>query len=210
MAPSLRIPQHLQPYVCSRQKHDLTLLTGILGASTNWLLIRYLCSALERSRGSKSRPLSERDVENVEKTDLAADEDTAVVLVSWMRDFEFWRAETRRSVASKIMNCVWEREPDIITRGLISTNSVSKGALPLSMASRSCSSYPCLSQTLHCLLQLILHGRPKSPICPPHARLEKSPHAPPQQTLASLLLTVSGPPQQLQYQKPPSPLNSSA
>ncbi|KAF2741258.1 hypothetical protein EJ04DRAFT_571383 [Polyplosphaeria fusca] len=83
MPPSTRIPPLLQPYVHLTDHDSVILVTSILGASANWLLVRFLCEAL-----SSSPPHQDNGVEE--------DEDTAVVLVSWLRDWEFWKSEARK------------------------------------------------------------------------------------------------------------------
>ncbi|KAF1982832.1 hypothetical protein K402DRAFT_457022 [Aulographum hederae CBS 113979] len=104
--PSSRIPPLLEPYVYP-PKDSLYLLTGVLNATTNWLVLRYLCAALHDGGAQNSR----RGVKSEENAGDAIPEPggrgtlgdgdgekTAVVLVSWMRDFDFWRVEARRAV----------------------------------------------------------------------------------------------------------------
>lgn len=70
---SNRIPPLLEPYLSLPPEAALILLTGVLGASTNWLVLRYLYAFLKGS---------------------AVDGDaasTGVVLVSFLRDGSFWR-----------------------------------------------------------------------------------------------------------------------
>lgn len=76
---SSRIPPLLQPYVQLPHDDSLLLLTSTLGASANWLLARFLCDAL-----------------STRTQDGGADEGRNVVLVSWMRDYDFWRQEARK------------------------------------------------------------------------------------------------------------------
>ncbi|KAJ4992729.1 hypothetical protein SVAN01_01775 [Stagonosporopsis vannaccii] len=79
MNSSSRIPTLLQPYVQLPREESLLLLTSTLGASANWLLVRFLCDALSNNT-----------------QDGGADEGRNVVLVSWMRDYDFWRQEARK------------------------------------------------------------------------------------------------------------------
>ncbi|KAJ4340080.1 hypothetical protein N0V87_002700 [Didymella glomerata] len=79
MNSSTRIPPLLQPYVKLPRDDSLLLLTSTLGASANWLLIRFLCDALSNT-----------------PQDGGADGGHNVVLVSWMRDYDFWRQEARK------------------------------------------------------------------------------------------------------------------
>jgi elongator complex protein 6 len=81
MPPSSRIPSHLQPYVRLPSHDDsLLLLTSTLGASANWLIVRFLCDALSNS---------------IE--DGGHEQGHNVVLVSWMRELDFWKQESRKS-----------------------------------------------------------------------------------------------------------------
>ncbi|KAI8195633.1 Elongator complex protein 6 [Colletotrichum sp. SAR 10_65] len=68
-----RIPHLLEPYLALPPECAQILLTSVLGASTNWLVLRYLYSYLRRP------------------TEDAPADDTRVVLVSFMRDFAFWK-----------------------------------------------------------------------------------------------------------------------
>ena len=107
--PPTRIPTLIQPYLYPTLD-SLTLLTGILGAGTNWLVVKYIYAALSSEKDAvKGRsestngavppsigglPGGPNDGGNV--SSLNSDSETAVVLVSWMRDWEFWRQECRR------------------------------------------------------------------------------------------------------------------
>lgn len=79
MPPSTRIPPLLQRYVSLSRDDSLLLLTSTLGATANWLLIRVLCDALIK-----------------DSEDGGEDEGHNVVLVSWMREYDFWRQESRK------------------------------------------------------------------------------------------------------------------
>lgn len=80
---STRIPPLLQPYLALPPETSLIVLTSVLGASTNWLLLRYLHTLLGASpRSSNDTALPEDDVDR---------QDAAVLLVSFLRDFPFWR-----------------------------------------------------------------------------------------------------------------------
>ena len=82
MPPSSRIPPLLQPLVRTPKDDSLLLVTGTLDASANWLIARFLYDALSAGGG--------RDDGNHDGGP------TKVVLVSWMRDYEFWRQEVRK------------------------------------------------------------------------------------------------------------------
>ncbi|KAH7078822.1 hypothetical protein BKA63DRAFT_251817 [Paraphoma chrysanthemicola] len=77
MSPSTRIPPLLQPYIQLPRDESLLLLTSTLGATANWLIVRVLCDALTRQ-------------------DEGSDPGHNVVLVSWMREYDFWRQEARK------------------------------------------------------------------------------------------------------------------
>lgn len=80
---SSRIPPLLEPYLALPPEASLILLTSVLGASTNWLVLRFLHGALI---GSESSP------------DAPQDAEAKVVLVSFMRDFAFWKENAKRLV----------------------------------------------------------------------------------------------------------------
>jgi elongator complex protein 6 len=74
------IPLLLEPYISLPPEASLILLTNVLGASTNWVVLRYLYSALA--------PEGDGDSDN----------GTKVVLVSFLRDMAFWKYGARRLV----------------------------------------------------------------------------------------------------------------
>jgi len=80
---SSKIPPLLEPYLALPPEASLILLTSVLGASSNWLVLRFLHSAL----------LSQ-DAE----ANLSPESDTKVVLVSFMRDLAFWKENGKRLV----------------------------------------------------------------------------------------------------------------
>ncbi|KAJ5040468.1 uncharacterized protein L3040_006124 [Drepanopeziza brunnea f. sp. 'multigermtubi'] len=77
---SLRIPPLLEPYLALPSEASLILLTSVLGASSNWLVLRFLHSSLTGSDGSSG----------------AVEDESKVVLVSFMRDLAFWKEGGRR------------------------------------------------------------------------------------------------------------------
>ncbi|KAF2271196.1 hypothetical protein CC78DRAFT_611205 [Lojkania enalia] len=89
MPPESRIPPLLQPYTRLPKHPSLFLLTGTLGATANWLIIRFLCDVLATKNGSRA-------AENDKAGDEVGEGGTAVVLVSWIREYEFWRNEARK------------------------------------------------------------------------------------------------------------------
>lgn len=86
---SARIPHLLTPYL-PLPSSSLTLLTSVLGATANWLLLRYLLYHLA------PRTADDEEPESLRRRGGTGDEaqgggDTAVVLVSFMRDYAFWK-----------------------------------------------------------------------------------------------------------------------
>ncbi|KAG6015861.1 hypothetical protein E4U54_002823 [Claviceps lovelessii] len=80
------LPPLLHPHLTTPlPPHSLVLLTNVLGASTNWLVLRWVY-ALLRSRGRGA------DVVGGEAEGKGeAEADTTVVLCSFLRDGAFWR-----------------------------------------------------------------------------------------------------------------------
>lgn len=79
-----RIPPLLQPVVSFPPKDSLSLLTGVLDATPHWLVSRFVGSALDTSEESGN------------EVDETTNGITKVLLVSWMRDWDYWRNELRR------------------------------------------------------------------------------------------------------------------
>lgn len=80
MASSTRIPPLLESYLSLPPESSLVLLTSVLGASANWLVLRHVYSYLRGSDGDEST------------------KDTGVVFVSFMRDGGFWRDAASKMV----------------------------------------------------------------------------------------------------------------
>ncbi|KAG9668597.1 hypothetical protein KCU99_g7694, partial [Aureobasidium melanogenum] len=75
-----RTPPLLEPYLRLPSEGSQLLLTGVLDSSPQWLVTRLLRSAFTPS----------------EETQSLEEQNVTVVLVSWLRDYEFWRSEARR------------------------------------------------------------------------------------------------------------------
>jgi len=75
-----RTPPLLEPYLRLPPSGSQLLLTGVLDSTPNWLVTRLLRSAFA--------PCSE--------SESPEEKDVTVVLVSWLRDYEFWKNEVRR------------------------------------------------------------------------------------------------------------------
>jgi elongator complex protein 6 len=80
---SSRIPPLLEPYFALPPEASLILLTNVLGASSNWLVLRFLHSTL---LSSDANP------------EVSPNEDAKVLMVSFMRDLTFWKENGKRLV----------------------------------------------------------------------------------------------------------------
>ncbi|KAI4850675.1 hypothetical protein E4T44_02606 [Aureobasidium sp. EXF-8845] len=76
-----RTPPLLEPYLRLPTPGSQLLLTGVLDSTPQWLVTRLLRSAFVSS--------SETEASEEKQDDI-------VVLVSWLRDYEFWKQEGRR------------------------------------------------------------------------------------------------------------------
>jgi elongator complex protein 6 len=101
--PPLLEPYLLGPHNDNANGNDaptaaLVLVTGVIGASTNWLVLRQLHSLLKpapppSSSSSSAATTTESSAENGSTPAPAA---AAVVLVSFLRDYAFWRDSLAR------------------------------------------------------------------------------------------------------------------
>lgn len=82
------IPPLLNSFVSTVPEHSLTLITSVLGATSNWLLLRFLYPVLSNTSQGPSTSQN------------AGDRKARVVLVSFLRGLDFWKAESRRLVRS--------------------------------------------------------------------------------------------------------------
>ncbi|KAA8645700.1 hypothetical protein EYZ11_009533 [Aspergillus tanneri] len=81
------VPHLLTPYVSSLPQSSLTILSSVLGATGNWLVLRFLYTALSASTNSdETFGLHENGGRKKKK----------VVLVSFLRGWEFWKSEAKR------------------------------------------------------------------------------------------------------------------
>ncbi|KAL2853941.1 hypothetical protein BJY01DRAFT_51088 [Aspergillus pseudoustus] len=81
------LPHLLAPYVSSPPQSSLTIVSSVLGATSNWLVLRFLYAAL----GNPSASNSGYDISGLENG-----KKKKVVLVSFLRGWEFWRSEAKR------------------------------------------------------------------------------------------------------------------
>lgn len=84
------LPHLLTPYLTTLPQSSLTLISSILGATGNWLVLRYLHAALSPS--SSNAALGADGLQNGPKK--------KVVLVSFVRSWEFWKTEAKRLVST--------------------------------------------------------------------------------------------------------------
>lgn len=84
------LPHLLAPYVSSLPPSSLTVLSSVLGATGNWLVLRYLYAAL----GTTSNPEAAFGLQGGEGA-----KKRKVVLVSFLRGWDFWRSEAKRLVS---------------------------------------------------------------------------------------------------------------
>ena len=93
-----RIPPLLEAYLRLPPEASLVLLTGVLGSITNWLVQRYLYSLLSSPTTTARTPTS-GGARAAAPTDDASpglgsgspDDGVNVLLVSFLRDYAFWR-----------------------------------------------------------------------------------------------------------------------
>jgi elongator complex protein 6 len=83
------LPPLLAPYLTTQPEASLTLVSSILGATSNWLVLRFLHASLNTSLNLNAS-LGLGESHNGFKK--------RVVLVSFLRGWEFWRAEAKRLV----------------------------------------------------------------------------------------------------------------
>ncbi|KAK7743811.1 hypothetical protein SLS53_003830 [Cytospora paraplurivora] len=80
-----QIPPLLESYLSLPPETSQVVLSGILGASTNWLVLRSLYSLLKPARGGAYSGRENEEGINDDEGDVK------LLLVSFMRDFSFWR-----------------------------------------------------------------------------------------------------------------------
>lgn len=90
------LPPLLTPYVSSLPQSSLVLLSSVLGATGNWLILRYMYAALSAS-SNPNASFGTDGLDNGKKR--------KVVLVSFLRGWEFWRSEAKRLVNVDVHSC---------------------------------------------------------------------------------------------------------
>ncbi|SZF00541.1 unnamed protein product [Blumeria hordei] len=77
MVPATKVPPPLQAYLAMPPESSLILMTSVLGATSNWLVLRFLHQVLMQEYGPvESAP--------------------AILLVSFLRDANFWMSGAKR------------------------------------------------------------------------------------------------------------------
>lgn len=84
------LPPLLTSYLSTHPESSFTLISSILGATSNWLVLRYLYAALGTSSSSNVLSGLDEPHNGTKKK---------VILVSFLRGWEFWRAEAKRLVS---------------------------------------------------------------------------------------------------------------
>lgn len=122
MGSSSRLPHLLNTHLSLPPQGSLILLTGVVNASTNWLLLRFLLSS-ELSGAVQQPPSSVEVSHSVSR----------IVLVSFLRDWEFWRDGARRIVGE---HSSMHSKPRVypVIRASMSTNALGEDPSPLLMA----------------------------------------------------------------------------
>ncbi|KAK2858504.1 hypothetical protein FQN49_004665 [Arthroderma sp. PD_2] len=88
----------LAPYTTPPPYQSLHLITSVLGSTSNWVVLRYLCDTLQTSSLRRGNIDSLEGGVGLEEgnEERSAAKKRKVVLVSFLRGWEFWRAEARR------------------------------------------------------------------------------------------------------------------
>jgi hypothetical protein len=89
------IPPVLSPYVTPAPQGSLTLVTSVLDAASNWLLLRYIHAALKDNVADKTHGSGDvlgSDIGNHLR------ENFKVIFVSILRGFEQWREMGKKVV----------------------------------------------------------------------------------------------------------------
>ncbi len=94
-----RIPHHLEPYLVLSDPATLIALTSVLGASTNWLITRYLHALLTTpspQHASHSSPSSPSPYPRNDGPPPQQQQPPAVLLISFLRSLPFWKDSLSR------------------------------------------------------------------------------------------------------------------
>ena len=97
------IPPNLSPLLKPPAPGSLTLITSVLDATSNWLLLRYIYAALrpEKQDGHATKAARVAVGAN-EDTTHDKDEELKVIFISFLRPFELWREMGKKIVRPDI------------------------------------------------------------------------------------------------------------
>ena len=76
------IPPLIAKSLAPLPEFSLTLLTSVLGATSNWLVLRFLYAALNPPKDANAQSVG--------------DSVSKVILISWLRDLSFWKEGAKR------------------------------------------------------------------------------------------------------------------
>jgi elongator complex protein 6 len=99
-----QIPRLLESCLSLPPETSQIVLTGILGASTNWLTLRYLYSLLRPATAAATATRLDRDGDA--DPGAGGGEHVKVLLVSFMRDHAFWKEGAGRLVCLPLSRCL--------------------------------------------------------------------------------------------------------
>ncbi|ERF69941.1 hypothetical protein EPUS_05485 [Endocarpon pusillum Z07020] len=86
------IPSNLSPLLKLPAPGSLTLITSVLDATSNWLLLRYIYAALRpENQDGHATTAARVAVGANEETTHDKNKDLKVILISFLRPFELWR-----------------------------------------------------------------------------------------------------------------------
>lgn len=95
------IPPLLTPYLAhsTHSAQSLTLITSVLAATSNWLLLRYLHDVLLSTTTASTTGIYDQSSLSNKYNDGDGDNRAKkIILVSFLRDWTFWKAEGKRLV----------------------------------------------------------------------------------------------------------------
>lgn len=93
------IPHLLVPYVAPPPGSSLSLVTSVLSATGNWLVLRILFAALSTSRNGVASGIG---LQSGDSAGEFGGNGKKVVLLSFLRGWDFWRSEAKRLVSALI------------------------------------------------------------------------------------------------------------
>lgn len=96
------LPPLLAPYLSTQQESSLTLVSSILGATSNWLVLRFLHASLSISSNPNSSI-------GLEESPNGKKKKKKVVLVSFLRGWEFWKSEAKRLVSLSFASVILKK-----------------------------------------------------------------------------------------------------